>query len=93
MSNILARNGNFIGWQIDYLSTELLPEIPDEPLISNAPVTRVLWQCENLPAGLILSADGKISGRPTTTGSYACTVTVTTNWGSATKTINIRVTE
>ncbi len=80
MSNILTRNGNFIGWRIDYL------------VRGNAPVTHVLWQCENLPAGLVLSADGKISGRPVATGTYACTVTVTTNWGTATKTINIRVT-
>lgn len=85
MSNILTRNGNFIGWQIDYLSTE--------PLRSNAPVTHVLWQCENLPDGLTLSADGKISGCPTAAGNYACTITVTTNWGSATKIINIRVIE
>lgn len=90
---ILTRNSNFIEEQIDYLSTEPIPEIPDEPLRSNAPVTRVLWQCDNLPAGVTLSDDGKLSGRPTATGSYACLVRVTTNWGTATKTINIRVTE
>lgn len=86
MSNIIEQNR--IKYQIDKLGT-----ISDEPDRSNAPVTRVLWQCKNLPAGLTLFPDGKISGRPTATGTYACAVTVTTNWGSATKTINIRVTE
>lgn len=71
------------------------PTIPTSPYNyrSNAPVTHVLWQCDNLPAGLTLSPDGKLFGRPTATGSYTCLVRVTTNWGSATKTINIRVTE
>lgn len=85
MSNITEQNR--IKYQIDKLGT-----INEEPKRSNAPVTHVLWQCENLPTGLVLSADGKISGRPVATGTYACTVTVTTNWGTATKTINIRVT-
>ena len=87
MANILARHANFTEWQTDYLSTE------QDLVRSNAPVTRAVWTCDNLPTGLILSEDGKLSGRPTTTGSYACLVTVTTNWGNATKTINIRVTE
>ncbi len=86
MSNIIGQNR--IKYQIDKLGT-----VNDEPYRSNAPVTHVLWQCDNLPVGLTLSTDGKISGRPTATGSYTCAVTVTTNWGSATKTINIRVTE
>lgn len=87
MANILTRNTNFIEWQTDYLSTEPIT------VKKNAPVTRAVWTCDNLPAGLTLSADGKLSGHPTTAGSYACAITVTTNWGSASKTINIRVTE
>ncbi len=59
---------------------------------SNAPVTRAVWTCEDLPEGLTLSADGKLSGRPTVAGTYTSTVNVTTNWGTASKTINIRVT-
>ena len=86
MSNIIGQNR--IKYQIDKLGT-----INEEPYRSNAPVTHVLWQCDNLPAGLTLSDDGKLSGRPTTIGSYACLVTVTTNWGSVTKNICIRVTE
>lgn len=81
MSNIIGQNR--IKYQIDKLGNPYRR--------SNAPVTSVLWQCDNLPAGLTLSADGKLSGRPTLAGTYACTVTVTTNWGSAAKTINIRV--
>ena len=91
MANILDRNTNLIGWRVDYLSTEPLPEIPDEPIRSNAPVTRAVWTCIDLPAGLTLSADGKISGHPTVAGSYECHVSISTNWGSAEKTIRIRV--
>lgn len=88
MANILGQNR--IKYQIDNLGT-----ISEEPEIhsNNAPVTRIMWQCNNLPPGLTLSPEGKISGRPTTTGSYACTVAVTTNWGSTMKIINIKVTE
>ena len=88
MSNIKGQNR--IKYQIDNLGT-----VSDEPEIyrSNAPVTHVLWQCDNLPAGLTFYPDGKLFGRPTATGSYTCLVRVTTNWGTATKTINIRVTE
>lgn len=67
---------NRIKYQIDNIGT-ISGET--EMYRSNAPVTHVLWQCENLPLGLTLSQGGEISGRPTTTGSYACTVTVTTN--------------
>lgn len=87
MANILARHANFTEWQTDYLSTE------EDLVRSNAPVTRAVWTCENLPSGLTLSPEGKISGRPTTIGTYACIFTVTTNWGSTMKTIYIRVTE
>ena len=86
-ANILERNAEFIGWQIDYLSTEPLK------VEGNAPVTRVKWECDNLPAGLELSESGQLSGRPTIAGNYACTVKVATNWGEATKIVNIRVME
>ncbi len=88
MANILGQNR--IKYQIDNLGT-----ISEEPEIhsNNAPVSHVLWQCNNLPPGLTLSADGKLSGRPTAVGNYACSVAVTTNWGSVTKYICIRVTE
>lgn len=91
MSNIIRQNR--IAFQIDRLGDAPSDNGSNEPVRSNAPVTRVLWQCDNLPDGLTLSADGKLSGRPTTAGSYACTFTVTTNWGTASKIINIRVTE
>ena len=56
-----------------------------ESNIVNAPVTRVSWSAENLPDGLSLSESGVLSGHPTTAGSYESTVTVTTNWGTASK--------
>ena len=55
----------------------------------NAPVTRAVWSAEGLPDGLSLSESGVLTGHPTTAGSYESTVTVTTNWGTATKTIGI----
>ena len=60
---------------------------------NNAPVTRAVWSCENLPEGLTLSSSGVLSGHPTTAGTYNCNVQVATNWGTATKTITIRVNE
>ena len=75
---------NRIAYQLDELNTLVR---------SNAPVTRAVWTCTDLPNGLTLSADGKLSGRPTTAGTYTCTVQVATNWGTATKNISIRVTE
>ena len=62
-----------------------------ESNIVNAPVTRVSWSAENLPDGLSLSESGVLSGHPTTAGSYESTVTVTTNWGTASKTVRIVV--
>lgn len=56
-----------------------------------APVTRVAWSATGLPAGLTLSASGLLSGHPTVAGTYTPAVTVTTNWGSATKNIRIIV--
>ena len=76
---------NRIAYQLDSLKCPSLR--------GNAPVTRAVWTCNNLPAGLTLSTDGKLSGRPTATGTYTCTVQVATNWGTATKNISIRVTE
>ena len=63
------------------------------PTSSNAPVTRVAWSCNNLPEGLTLSSSGVLSGHPTTAGTYNCDVSVATNWGTATKTIKITVSE
>ena len=88
MANILAQNR--IAYQIDRMYEGLVPEIEEE-IISNAPVTRVNWSCDNLPEGLTLSSSGVLSGRPTTAGTYACNFSVETNWSIATKTINIIV--
>ena len=60
---------------------------------NNAPVTRAVWTCEDLPEGLTLSSSGVLSGHPTTAGTYNCDVSVATNWGTATKTITITVIE
>lgn len=56
-----------------------------------APVTRVAWTAENLPAGVTLSESGLLSGRPTTTGTYNASMSVSTNWGTDTKTLRITV--
>ena len=72
---------NRIAYQIDELSAP----------VGDAPVTRTTWSCANLPDGLTLSTDGKLSGKPTTTGTYNCNVQVSTNWGTATRTITITV--
>lgn len=77
---------NRIAYQLDNLKCPSLTR-------GSALVTRAIWTCSNLPEGLMLSEDGELSGRPTTTGIYVCTVTVTTNWGSAEKTIRIRITK
>lgn len=75
---------NRISWEIDTLSSAQS---------NNAPVTRVTWHCDNLPDGLTLSESGQLSGHPTTAGSYACSITVNTNWGTDARVINIRVVE
>ena len=89
MPNLTAQNR--IKYQIDTLGC-----IPEEEQSgnerSNAPVTRVLWLCDNLPDGLTLSADGKLSGRPSAAGTYDCPVSVSTNWGSYQNIIRITVT-
>lgn len=76
---------NRISYQMDTLIYDT------ETRSSNVLVTRVLWSCEDLPTGLTLSTDGKLSGIPTTTGIYNCNVQVSTNWGTATRTITIIV--
>ena len=63
------------------------------PTTSNAPVTRAVWSCEDLPEGLTLSNSGVLSGHPTTAGTYNCNVQVATNWGTANKVIKITVSE
>ena len=63
------------------------------PTTSNAPVTRAVWSCEDLPEGLTLSSSGVLSGHPTTAGTYNCNVQVATNWGTANKVIKITVSE
>ncbi len=86
MANIL----NPIAYQIDQLVID--GDGYEEELVrSNAPVTQASWTCSNLPDGLTLSNTGLISGTPTTAGIYDCNVSVTTNWGTPTKTIRINV--
>ena len=69
---------------------EIAPvEVPSA--VSNAPVSRAAWSCENLPEGLTLSSAGILSGHPTTAGTYECEFSVATNWGTATKTVRILV--
>ena len=85
MSNILTQDP--IAYQIDFLDlSEPEPEV--EP---NAPVTRSVWSCANLPDGVTLSESGELSGHPTVAGTYTCNITVETNWGTATKAVSITV--
>ena len=70
--------------------TEIVPvEVPSA--VNNAPVSRATWSCENLPEGLTLSSAGVLSGHPTTAGTYECEFSVSTNWGTAMKTIRVVV--
>ena len=57
----------------------------------DAPVTRAAWSAEGLPEGMTLSESGQLTGHPTTAGSYDTTITVTTNWGTASKKVRIIV--
>ena len=59
--------------------------------IVDAPVSRVSWSAENLPAGVTLSESGILSGHPVTTGTYNAIFSVSTNWGITSKTIKIIV--
>ena len=63
----------------------------DAPYIksNNAPVTRAVWSSSNLPDGLTLSESGLLTGHPTTAGSFECSVSVTTNWGTNSKNLRI----
>ena len=58
---------------------------------NNAPITRASWACKSLPDGLRLSETGILSGRPAALGTFICDISVTTNWGTARKTISIKV--
>lgn len=54
-------------------------------------ITSVTWSAVGLPAGLTINAStGVISGTPTADpGEYTVTITVTTNYGSDSKTMKI----
>ncbi len=56
-------------------------------------ITSVSWEATNLPSALTINQDtGVISGTPTVQpGDYMTTVKVTTNYGTDSKTITIRV--
>ncbi len=99
--------GGFVGWMDEFVfrrnAGSTAPTVPTHAYgaevitetvsggVSNAPVSRVAWICENLPAGLELSSAGVLSGHPTTAGTYECEFSVATNWGTATKTVRIVV--
>lgn len=61
--------------------------------MSNAPVNYTIWSGEILPEGLSLSESGLLTGRPTVSGSYQSQIQLRTNWGVATKTINLTIEE
>ena len=77
MSNISTLNR--IQYQIDSLSS------PN----NNTPVTRVSWASDNLPPGLTLSESGLLTGHPTVAGTFDCSVSVSTNWGTNSKNLRI----
>ena len=56
-------------------------------------ITSVNWTATNLPTGLSIGqSTGKISGTPNVQpGDYTASVTVTTNYGSDTENIKIKV--
>lgn len=56
-------------------------------------ITTVTWSASGLPDGLTINPNtGVISGTPTCQpGTYTATITVTTNYGSDSKTITIIV--
>jgi len=57
--------------------------------------TPITWTIENgnLPNGLSLDANGTVSGIPTTVGTFNFTVKAANNYGFATKTLPITITE
>ena len=75
---------NRIQYQIDSLSST-----NNNTHSVNAPVTRVNWSSDNLPPGLTLSESGLLTGHPTVDGTFDCSVSVNTNWGTNTKNIRI----
>lgn len=77
-------NFNRIALQLDSLSS-----LDSNTNSHNAPVTRVSWSCNSLPNGLTLSSSGLLTGHPTVTGIFDCNFSVSTNWGTANKTIRI----
>ena len=99
--------GGYVGYMYEFVFRDEAgtgaPTVPTSPYeigtgsatttTSNAPVTRAVWSCSNLPEGLTLSSSGVLSGHPTTAGTYNCNVQVATNWGTASKTIKITVSE
>lgn len=86
LDEFVFRNGNNIAYS-SYVN------VPTKPYGSsgdnNAPVTRAVWSCNNLPDGLTLSQSGLLTGHPTTAGSFDCNFSVSTNWGTANKTLRI----
>ena len=59
----------------------------------DSPITWSLASGSTLPDGLTLSTDGKISGTPTTAGSYNFTVTAANDSGSGSKAFTLTVTQ
>ena len=98
---ITVQLGPFFGYIDEFVfrrnagsGAPIVPRVPYDNVPSvnnNALVTRSTWSCRNLPNGLQLSTNGILSGHPTTSGTYNCDVTVSTNWGTDTKTIKIVV--
>ena len=56
---------------------------------SSAPVKFANWSSNNLPQGLTLSQSGLLEGTPTVTGTFDCNVSLSTNWGTANKSLRI----
>ena len=54
----------------------------------NKPIT---WTASNLPDGLSISTSGKISGTPTTAGSYSVKLTASSSTGTASVTLTLKV--
>ena len=57
----------------------------------DTPITWNLASGSSLPAGLSLSADGTISGKPTTDGTFTFTVTATNDSGSDSKDFTLKI--
>ena len=58
----------------------------------NSNVTSVTWSTTGLPAGISLgTTDGKLTGTPTVIGNYSPSVTVVTEHGRDTETVNLSI--